>query len=73
MFVFGCFICNLVVAQTENANTADSQASDEPQASRFTWMIENFSRLPNKKLYSDIFVVGGYKWYLTLQLGFTCV
>lgn len=42
----------------------ESQAVDEPQASRFTWTIDNFSRLTTKKLYSDVFVVGGYKWYL---------
>ncbi|KAL0426633.1 UNVERIFIED_CONTAM: Ubiquitin carboxyl-terminal hydrolase 12 [Sesamum latifolium] len=50
------------VAQADNAGTVENQASDEPQASRFTWTIENFSRLNMKKLYSDVFVVGGYKW-----------
>ncbi|KAI3512031.1 hypothetical protein L1887_19194 [Cichorium endivia] len=44
------------------SSTAENQAADETQASRFTWAIENFSRQNNKKLYSDIFVVGGYKW-----------
>ncbi|PON54714.1 E3 ubiquitin-protein ligase SIN-like [Parasponia andersonii] len=29
---------------------------------RFTWAICNFSRLSVKKIYSDIFFVGGYKW-----------
>ncbi|KAI7736783.1 hypothetical protein M8C21_016430 [Ambrosia artemisiifolia] len=51
-----------VVGQPEGASTVDNQAIEEPQVSRFTWAIENFSRLTNKKLYSDIFVVGGYKW-----------
>ncbi|KAL0338747.1 UNVERIFIED_CONTAM: Ubiquitin carboxyl-terminal hydrolase 12 [Sesamum angustifolium] len=50
------------VASADNAGTVENQASDEPQASRFTWTIENFSRLNMKKLYSDVFVVGGYKW-----------
>ncbi|XP_071910827.1 ubiquitin C-terminal hydrolase 12-like isoform X4 [Coffea arabica] len=50
------------VAQPENASTAENQAVDEPQASRFTWTIENFSRLNLKKLYSEVFIVGGYKW-----------
>ncbi|KAK6152227.1 hypothetical protein DH2020_014862 [Rehmannia glutinosa] len=31
-----------------------------PQA--YKWTIENFTRLNMKKLYSDVFVVGGYKW-----------
>ncbi|KAL0337100.1 UNVERIFIED_CONTAM: Ubiquitin carboxyl-terminal hydrolase 12 [Sesamum calycinum] len=51
-----------VAQAADNAGTVENQASDEPQASRFTWTIENFSRLNMKKLYSDVFVVGGYKW-----------
>ncbi|XP_070051090.1 ubiquitin C-terminal hydrolase 12-like isoform X2 [Nicotiana tabacum] len=50
------------VAPAENASTGESQAADEPQASRFTWTIDNFSRLSVKKLYSEAFVVGSYKW-----------
>ncbi|CAA3017073.1 ubiquitin carboxyl-terminal hydrolase 12-like isoform X2 [Olea europaea var. sylvestris] len=50
------------VAPADSAGTVDNQASEEPQASRFTWAIENFSRLNVKKLYSDAFTVGGYKW-----------
>nr|GEZ86681.1 reverse transcriptase domain-containing protein [Tanacetum cinerariifolium] len=33
---------------------------DDPPAARFTWTIENFSTLTGKKLYSDVFAVGGY-------------
>ncbi|XP_066359021.1 ubiquitin C-terminal hydrolase 12-like isoform X2 [Miscanthus floridulus] len=51
-----------VVAQTEPANTAESQPPEDPQTSRFTWTIESFSRLNTKKHYSDVFVVGGHKW-----------
>ncbi|XP_021296357.1 ubiquitin carboxyl-terminal hydrolase 13-like [Herrania umbratica] len=46
----------------EAASTVDAQAVDDPPSGRFTWTIENFSRLNTKKLYSDIFFVGGYKW-----------
>nr|XP_043609008.1 ubiquitin C-terminal hydrolase 12-like isoform X2 [Erigeron canadensis] len=46
----------------EVVSTAENQVADEPQASRFTWKIENFSRQNSKKLYSDVFVVGGYNW-----------
>ncbi|ONM32287.1 Ubiquitin carboxyl-terminal hydrolase 13 [Zea mays] len=52
----------LVVAQTEPATTAESQPPEDPQTTRFTWTIESFSRLNTKKHYSDVFVVGGYKW-----------
>ncbi|XP_062204285.1 ubiquitin C-terminal hydrolase 12-like isoform X3 [Phragmites australis] len=51
-----------VVAQTEPTNAAESQPAEDPQTSRFTWTIESFSRLNTKKHYSDVFVVGGYKW-----------
>ncbi|KAK4382144.1 Ubiquitin carboxyl-terminal hydrolase 12, partial [Sesamum angolense] len=61
------------VASVDNAGTVENQASDEPQASRFTWTIENFSRLNMKKLYSDVFVVGvinvKLRFYCGLQLG----
>nr|XP_016444216.1 PREDICTED: ubiquitin carboxyl-terminal hydrolase 12-like [Nicotiana tabacum] len=50
------------VTPTENASAVENQAVDEPQASRFTWTIDNFSRLSVKKLYSEVFSVGSYKW-----------
>ncbi|XP_051150225.1 ubiquitin C-terminal hydrolase 12 isoform X2 [Andrographis paniculata] len=48
--------------EADNPGTVENQANDEPQASRFTWTIPSFSRLNTKKLYSDVFLVGGYKW-----------
>ncbi|KAF1868595.1 hypothetical protein Lal_00036033 [Lupinus albus] len=52
-----------VVAQPETANnTVESQPVEDPPSSRFTWRIDNFSRMNTKKLYSEVFVVGGYKW-----------
>ncbi|XP_071724792.1 ubiquitin C-terminal hydrolase 12-like isoform X2 [Rutidosis leptorrhynchoides] len=49
--------------QPEAATAGESQPAEEPPAqSRFTWKIENFSRLNTKKHYSEVFVVGGYKW-----------
>jgi hypothetical protein len=61
--VHGSFFKSLVVAQSETANTVENQPVEDPPSSRFTWRIDNFSRLNTKKLYSEIFVVGGYKWY----------
>lgn len=59
-----------MVGQTEGTNAAENQVVEEPpQASRFTWTVDNFSRLNVKKQYSDTFVVGSYKWYL-IQLCF---
>ncbi|XVF00066.1 hypothetical protein REPUB_Repub03eG0253800 [Reevesia pubescens] len=50
----------------EAASTVDAQAVDDPPSGRFTWTIENFSRLNTKKLYSDIFFIGGYKWRILI-------
>ncbi|XP_029125531.1 ubiquitin carboxyl-terminal hydrolase 13 isoform X2 [Cajanus cajan] len=52
----------VVAQQPETAITVESQPVEDPPSSRFTWRIDNFSRLNTKKLYSEIFVVGGYKW-----------
>ena len=67
--LFNCFLpvmsvsdTLVVAAQPETANTVENQPVDEPQTSRFTWTIENFSRLNTKKHYSEAFVVGGFKW-----------
>ncbi|XWS57102.1 hypothetical protein CRYUN_Cryun09bG0142700 [Craigia yunnanensis] len=48
----------------EAASTVDAQAVEDPE--RFTWRIENFSRVNTKKLYSDIFFLGGYKWRILI-------
>ncbi|KAK5835875.1 ubiquitin C-terminal hydrolase 12 isoform X1 [Gossypium arboreum] len=54
------------VAQVEPASTVENQQVEEPPSMKFTWTIENFSRLNTKKHYSDIFVVGGYKWRILI-------
>ena len=51
-----------VVAQTEVVSTAESHPVEDPQTSRFTWTIENFTRFNGKKHYSEVFVIGGFKW-----------
>ncbi|XP_038701644.1 ubiquitin carboxyl-terminal hydrolase 13-like isoform X2 [Tripterygium wilfordii] len=50
------------VAQVEPAATVENQPVEDPPSMKFTWTLENFLRLNTKKHYSDIFVVGGYKW-----------
>ncbi|KAL8140936.1 hypothetical protein V2J09_006957 [Rumex salicifolius] len=49
------------VPQAE-VNSAENQAVEDPAVSRFTWKIENFSRMNTKKHFSEVFVVGGFKW-----------
>ncbi|XP_057990811.1 ubiquitin C-terminal hydrolase 12-like isoform X3 [Hevea brasiliensis] len=53
-------------APAETASAVDAQSVDDPPSARFTWTIDNFSRLNTKKLYSDIFIVGGYKWRILI-------
>ncbi|GMN39634.1 hypothetical protein TIFTF001_008866 [Ficus carica] len=60
-----------VAAQVEPASTVENQTVEnqqveDPPTMKFTWTIENFSRLNTKKHYSDVFVVGGYKWRILI-------
>ncbi|XP_045831302.1 ubiquitin C-terminal hydrolase 12-like [Trifolium pratense] len=59
---------NTVVAQPEIANTVDRLHVKEPSPFRFTWRIDRFSqkKLKKKKVYSDVFEVGGSKWRLLI-------
>ncbi|KAM7265486.1 hypothetical protein ACFE04_003169 [Oxalis oulophora] len=43
------------------ANTGESLPVEDPSI-KFTWRIDNFTRMNVKKHYSEIFSVGGYKW-----------
>ncbi|XP_042945757.1 ubiquitin C-terminal hydrolase 12 isoform X3 [Carya illinoinensis] len=54
------------VAQVEPASTVENQPVEDPPSMKFTWTIENFTRLNTKKHYSDVFVVGSYKWRILI-------
>ncbi|WRX11624.1 MATH/TRAF domain - like 4 [Theobroma cacao] len=45
-------------------DSSESQSVGSQQVRKCTWRIENFSCIKCKKLYSDIFHVGGNKWRL---------
>uniref|UniRef100_A0A7N0VJD6 ubiquitinyl hydrolase 1 n=1 Tax=Kalanchoe fedtschenkoi TaxID=63787 RepID=A0A7N0VJD6_KALFE len=51
-----------VVQKPDAANSAENSATEEPSSSRFTWRVENFTRLNAKKLYSDTFSAAGHHW-----------
>ena len=60
-----CYLYDVfVVSETETAvSTVENQpAAEEPPTLKFTWTIPHFSRINTRKQYSDVFVVGGYKW-----------
>ncbi|XVF40994.1 hypothetical protein PTKIN_Ptkin01aG0244800 [Pterospermum kingtungense] len=42
------------------------EVENNVQIRKFTWKIENFSSIKDKKLYSEIFYVGGYPWKLLM-------
>ncbi|MCL7026313.1 hypothetical protein MKW94_009773, partial [Papaver nudicaule] len=52
----------VTAVQPETVSTVENQQIEDPPTSRFTWKIESFSRLNVKKHYSEVFVVGGFKW-----------
>ncbi|KAE8680613.1 Ubiquitin carboxyl-terminal hydrolase 12 [Hibiscus syriacus] len=54
------------VGQVDPTSTVEKQQEEEPPSMKFTWTIDNFSRLNTKKHYSDIFIVGGYKWRILI-------
>ncbi|KAL0736197.1 hypothetical protein Bca4012_012407 [Brassica carinata] len=47
-------------------STVENQPAEEPPTLKFTWTIPNFSRQNTRKLYSDVSVVGGYKWRILI-------
>ncbi|KAL0728524.1 hypothetical protein Bca4012_024617 [Brassica carinata] len=46
--------------------TAQPMEAEEPPTLKFTWTIPHFSRINTRKQYSDVFVVGGYKWRILI-------
>ncbi|XP_047971318.1 ubiquitin C-terminal hydrolase 12-like isoform X2 [Salvia hispanica] len=47
-------------------NNAANQPTEVPRTKKFTWKIENFSRITAKRVYSGIFDVGDYKWQILI-------
>lgn len=57
-----CFVVFFLTVQTESSSSVVSPLTvDNLSSGRFTWTIKNFSRLV-KKVYSEVFYVGGHKW-----------
>ncbi|XP_012835827.1 PREDICTED: ubiquitin carboxyl-terminal hydrolase 12-like [Erythranthe guttata] len=50
------------VVSAEGARTVENQGPDDAQVAHYKWTIENFSRISMKKIYSEVFVAGVYKW-----------
>ncbi|XP_056171642.1 ubiquitin C-terminal hydrolase 12-like isoform X4 [Syzygium oleosum] len=54
------------VAQVDPTGVVENQQPEEPPSMKFTWRIDNFPRLNTRKHYSEVFVVGGYKWRILI-------
>ncbi|KAL8036479.1 hypothetical protein ABFS82_12G158700 [Erythranthe guttata] len=50
------------VVSAEGSRTVENQGPDDAQVAHYKWTIENFSRISAKKIYSEVFVAGVYKW-----------
>ncbi|GFP97183.1 ubiquitin carboxyl-terminal hydrolase 12 [Phtheirospermum japonicum] len=61
-FIFHPF----VVAPEATDNTAENQPVEDPRTTKFSWRIDNFSRMNTKKLYSETFELGEYKWRILI-------
>ncbi|KAL1558281.1 CSN-associated deubiquitinating enzyme Ubp12, variant 2 [Salvia divinorum] len=55
-----------VEAPEATENNAANQPTEVPRTAKFTWKIENFSRITAKNLYSGIFDVVDYKWRILI-------
>ncbi|CAJ1967995.1 unnamed protein product [Sphenostylis stenocarpa] len=51
--------------QAESTNTVTVPTVDDTPSAKFTWTIDNFSSLP-KRVFSDVFSVGGFKWRILI-------
>ncbi|CAN6562122.1 unnamed protein product [Malus baccata var. baccata] len=52
--------------EEETNSAVDAPVVDDPLSARFTWTIDRLTMLNTKKLYSDVFLVGGYKWRILI-------
>ncbi|GAU28117.1 hypothetical protein TSUD_295540 [Trifolium subterraneum] len=55
----------LVFGSREFGETEQEKSSVE-KLEKFTWKVENFSRLKTDEVYSEPFVIGGYPWKICL-------
>ncbi|XP_042416954.1 ubiquitin C-terminal hydrolase 13-like isoform X4 [Zingiber officinale] len=53
---------SMEVISADAATAPESQPMEDPPTFKYRWTIDNLSRSNTKKLYSDIFYVGVYKW-----------
>ncbi|GAB2263919.1 hypothetical protein Droror1_Dr00026053 [Drosera rotundifolia] len=56
----------LPMEECNNAAENHTDVEMEPSKSKFTWTIENFSQMINKKHYSDEFLADGLKWRILI-------
>ena len=63
-YIFHQLFDAFVVSETEAAvsTVENQQPAEDPPTLKFTWTVPNLSRQNTRKHYSEVFVVGGYKW-----------
>eukprot|EP00897_Mesotaenium_endlicherianum_P006819 jgi/Mesen1/6165/ME000317S05299 len=51
-----------LVSTTEGVPTVANQPETDPLTGTFSWELTGFTKLKDKKQYSDAFMIGGHKW-----------
>lgn len=52
--------------EVESGGQKDTAQQEDPMEGSFTWVIEKYDEIQDKKMYSDNFTIGGYKWRLLI-------
>ena len=61
--IFFLHFLGVASVQSEAIPTAEAAPqAEDPLQGKFTWKISGFSKLTSRKMYSETFVVGTYKW-----------
>ncbi|PON54719.1 E3 ubiquitin-protein ligase SIN-like [Parasponia andersonii] len=55
-----------IQAQAKDTYNENAQPTNDSSFERLTWTIKSFSTCGNKKLYSEVFCAGGYKWRILI-------
>ncbi|KAH0981916.1 hypothetical protein GBA52_009093 [Prunus armeniaca] len=56
----------LCLTTESSVGRMEEEEEEDLVSGTFTWRIDNFSTLNKQKHYSDVFVVGGYKWRILI-------
>ncbi|KAK4757395.1 hypothetical protein SAY87_018696 [Trapa incisa] len=59
-------LLNEVSTEVSSAATVENRTAECPSSTKFQWTIREFSRLKDRKLFSDVFALGDNKWRILI-------